>query len=110
MNISTREEGGVTVVGVEGNLDTSTAPEAQQHLDSLQDDGAQKILVDFEALGYISSAGLRVLLVTAKRLGGSGGSLRICGLNETVGEVFEISGFSVILSVFGTVEEAMEGF
>lgn len=110
MNISTREEGGVTVVAVEGNLDTSTAPEAQQHLDALQDDGVQKILVDFKGLGYISSAGLRVLLVTAKRLGASGGSLRICGLNETVGEVFEISGFSVILSVFGTVEEAMEGF
>ncbi len=51
MNISTREKGGVTVVGVEGNLDMSTAPEAQQHLDALQDDGVQKILVDFEAPG-----------------------------------------------------------
>jgi len=61
-------------------------------------------------LDYISSAGLRVLLVTAKRLGGSGGSLHICGLNETVDEVFEISGFSVILNVFGTADEAMQGF
>ncbi len=110
MNISSREEGGVTVVGVEGNLDTNTAPDAQQHLDGLQDDGVQKILVNFADLDYISSAGLRVLLATAKRLGGSGGSLRICGLNETVNEVFEISGFSVILSVFGNEAEALEGF
>jgi anti-sigma B factor antagonist len=110
MNISSRREGGVTVVGVEGNLDTNTAPDAQQHLDGLQDDGVQKILVNFGDLDYISSAGLRVLLVTAKRLGASGGSLRICGLNETVSEVFEISGFGVILSVFGNEAEALEGF
>ena len=110
MNISTREEGDVTIIGVEGNLDTNTAPEAQQHLDGLQDDGVLKILVDFATLDYISSAGLRVLLATAKRLGASGGSLRICGLNETVNEVFEISGFSVILNVFGDEAEALEGF
>ena len=70
----------------------------------------QKILVNFADLDYISSAGLRVLLTTAKRLGGSGGTLRICGLNETVSEVFEISGFSVILSVFPNETEALEGF
>ncbi|MEE9576589.1 MAG: STAS domain-containing protein [Gemmatimonadota bacterium] len=110
MEISTREIDSISVVRIEGSLDTNTAPEAQQHLDSLQDAGSQKILIDFEALDYISSAGLRVLLVTAKRLGGSGGSLHICGLNETVDEVFEISGFSVILNVFGTADEAMQGF
>jgi anti-sigma B factor antagonist len=110
MNISTREEGGVTVVGVEGNLDTNTAPAAQQQLDTLQDDGVRKILVNFVDLDYISSAGLRVLLATAKRMSASGGSLRICGLNETVSEVFEISGFSMILNVFGSESEALEGF
>lgn len=110
MNLSTREEGGVIVVAVEGNLDTNTAPDAQEHLDALQDDGVQKILVNFTDLDYISSAGLRVLLATAKRIAGAGGSLRICGLNETVDEVFEISGFSMILNVFGSEAEALEGF
>ncbi len=100
----------MTVVGVEGNLDTNTAPDAQQHLDGLQDGGVQKILVNFTDLDYISSAGLRVLLATAKRISASGGSLRICGLNETVSEVFEISGFSVILNVFGSEADALEGF
>jgi anti-sigma B factor antagonist len=51
-----------------------------------------------------------VLLATAKRLGGIGGSLRICGLNEAVNEVFEISGFSTILDVFPTRDEALQGF
>ena len=110
MNVASRSEGDVTVVHVEGNLDTNTAPDAQQHLDALQDSGVGKILVNFTDLDYISSAGLRVLLATAKRMGAAGGSLRICGLNETVNEVFEISGFSVILNVFGTEAEALEGF
>jgi anti-anti-sigma factor len=108
MKISSREEGDVTVVGVEGSLDTNTAPEGQQHLDALQDEGVKKILMNFVDLDYISSAGLRVLLVTAKRLGASGGSLRVCGLNETVNEVFEISGFNLILNVFGSEAEALE--
>jgi anti-anti-sigma factor len=68
------------------------------------------LLVDFKALDYISSAGLRVLLATAKRLSSEGGSLRICHLNDTVREVFEISGFSTIFSVFDTEAEALEGF
>jgi len=110
MNITTREADSVSIVRIEGNLDTNTAPEAQQHLDELQDGGAQKILVDLEALDYISSAGLRVLLATAKRLGGSGGSLRVSGLNETVNEIFEISGFSVILNVFDSEQDALQGF
>jgi anti-anti-sigma factor len=110
MQLETRTDGSVTVVSIDGHLDTNTAPEAQAHLDSLQDDGAQKILIDFSDLDYISSAGLRVLLATAKRLGGAGGALRICGLNETVGEVFEISGFSVILDVFDGEVDALSGF
>ena len=63
MQITAREEGAVTVVEFEGHLDTNTAREAQEHLDGLQDGGVQKILVSFEKLDYISSAGLRVLLV-----------------------------------------------
>ena len=110
MNLTTNEVSGVTVVEIEGSLDTNTAPEAQEHLDGLLSGGKSKILVDFAALDYISSAGLRVLLATTKRLNAQGGSLRLCGLNETVNEVFEISGFNTIFSVFGERAEALEGF
>jgi len=100
----------VTVVEMEGNLDTNTSVDAQEHINTLIDDGAVKLLVDFAEVDFVSSAGLRVLLATAKRLGGSGGSLRICGLNEAVNEVFEISGFSTILDVFPSRDEALKGY
>ncbi len=110
MNITTTEVEGITIAEFEGNLDTNTAPDAEERLGELLEKGVTKILVDFTTLDYISSAGLRVLIVTTKRLGGTGGSMRICGLNETVDEVFEISGFSTIFSVFGTRGEALDGF
>lgn len=100
----------VTVVEMEGNLDTNTSVEAQDFINTLIDGGATKLLTDFSKVDFVSSSGLRVLLATAKRLGGVSGSLRICGLNEEVNEVFEISGFSTILEVFPTKEEALRGF
>ena len=110
MEIIDRSVGEVTVTQLVGNLDTNTAPDAQAHFDGLADGGQTRLIVDFTSLNYISSAGLRVLLATAKKLKGLGGQLRMFGLNETVQEVFEISGFSTIFSVFATESEALEGF
>lgn len=110
MDITTRTQDGVTLVAFAGNLDSNTSPQAQQALDGILAGGGRKIAVDFTALDYISSAGLRVLLGTAKRLSGTGSALRLFGLNETVQEVFDISGFSTILAVFGSEAEALKGF
>ena len=105
MDITTRTQGDVTIVAFQGSLDSATAPQAQQALDGILAKGGRTIVVDFTGLDYISSAGLRVLLGAAKRLGA--GALRLFGLNETVGEVFQISGFSTILAVFATEAEAL---
>lgn len=110
MEINSRDEGEVKVVELEGNLDTNTSPGAQEHLDQLVDGGSHKVLVNFEKLNYISSAGLRVLLATAKKLRANGGDLRLCSLNQNVQDVFEISGFSSILSVHAGEGEALDGF
>ena len=110
MNLETTTIDTITVVEMEGNLDTNTSVEAQDHINALIDDGAAKLLTDFTKVDFVSSAGLRVLLATAKRLGNSGGSLRICGLNEAVNVVFEISGCSTILDVFPTRDDALQGF
>ena len=110
MQILSESVDNVTVVRLEGNLDTNTSTDAQNFVNKAIDDGAAKIVVSLEKVDFVSSAGLRVLLVTAKKLGGTGGSLRVCGLNETVTEVFEISGFSTILSVFPSETEALSGF
>ncbi len=110
MNISQTENGTVTIVRIEGNLDTNTAPMALETLRRLTEAGVQGILIDFEALDYISSAGLHVLLITAKNLRGSGGNFRICSLNDTVAEVFKISGFDNLLSVFPSQAQALDGW
>lgn len=110
MQISTRTRDGVTIVGIAGNLDSITSPEAQQALDAVLAAGTRKVAIDFTALDYISSAGLRVLLGTAKHLRGSGGALRTFGLNDSVREVFDISGFSSILPVYPAEGDALTGF
>ena len=110
MNIDIRESAGVQILAFEGNLDTNTSPEAEAKINELIDGGASKLLVNFEQLNFISSAGLSVLLATAQKLGPAGGTLRICALNPTVQEVFDISGFGTILSVTGTEEEALAAF
>lgn len=109
MDISTRTDQGVSIIAFAGNLDSNTSPAAQQALDGILAGGARKLIVDFTALDYISSAGLRVLLGTAKQLQRSGGALRLFGLNETVREVFEISGFSTILAVRNSEADARSG-
>jgi anti-sigma B factor antagonist len=110
MEISVTESGDVRILSFQGNLDTNTSPHAESEINSLIDAGAQKLLVNFEKLDYISSAGLRILLATAKKLKASEGDLKICGLNETVQEVFDISGFATILSVTKTEDEALGAF
>ena len=110
MNIEIRESQDIRIVAFMGNLDTGTSPEAESRINELLDDGTQKLLVNFEQLNFISSTGLRVLLATAKKLKASGGDLRICALNATVQEVFDISGFITILNVKGTEEEALSSF
>lgn len=110
MEISVTESGDVRILSFQGNLDTNTSPQAESEINSLIDAGAQKLLVNFEKLDYISSAGLRILLATAKKLKASEGDLKICGLNDTVQEVFDISGFATILSVTKTEDEALGAF
>ena len=66
--------------------------------------------MNLEKLDYISSAGLRVLLATAKKLKAIGGELRVCSLNEIVTEVFDITGFDLILTVLPSESEALDGF
>lgn len=108
MEIATRTENDVTLVTLAGSLDSNTSPRAQAALDGILAGGARKVVLDLSRVDYISSAGLRVMLATAKRLS-AGGALRLFGLNETVREVFDISGFSTFLAVFATETDALRG-
>jgi len=110
MQISVKTTNDVKVLAFEGRLDTQTSPDAERQLTRLIEEGGTKILVNLEKLDYISSAGLRVLLVVAKQLKTTDGELRICSLNEVVKEVFDISGFDRILTISTSESEALEGF
>lgn len=100
MNITTSSENNHTIVSIDGKVDTNTSPELEKTLSELVEAGEVNLLADFEHLSFISSAGLRVLLATAKKTKAQSGSLKVCALNPTVKEVFDISGFSTILAVF----------
>ena len=110
MKIHTKEESDVKTVLFEGEMDTNTSPKAEAHLNELRANGAQIILLNFEKVDFISSAGLRVLLATAQEVKNADGELRVCSLNETVKEVFDISGFSTLLMVFEDEAKALSGF
>lgn len=107
MEISVRKAGEVSVIDFSGNLDTNTSIEAESEVNKLLDGGSGKLLFNFADLNYISSAGLRVLLATAKKLKTSGGKMIVCGLNSTVQEVFDISGFAAILNLALNEDEAL---
>ncbi|MDP2342355.1 MAG: STAS domain-containing protein [Deltaproteobacteria bacterium] len=110
LTLETKEAGGVVVVALIGSLDTQTSAAAMERLHALVGPSGTRMLLDCSALAYVSSAGLRVFLTTTKKLTAAGGALRMCGLNETVKEVFEISGFHTIFKVFPTEAEALTGF
>lgn len=84
-------------ISVEGRLDTTTVPELDAELKESAK-SADKLVLDFSKLEYISSAGLRVLLATYKTMASKGGMV-ITGVNEVVTEIFDITGFSDVLDI-----------
>ena len=106
MNITTNTTKNSTLLALEGRLDSNTSETLAQQLNETMDSGQHKLIVDFSQLAYISSAGLRVLLMTAKRVKTSKGALILCGMQDHIRDVFEISGFLQILTVTATQQEA----
>jgi len=90
-----------------GRIDSNTAGQFEQELLTRIEAGEARVVLDFSALDYISSAGLRVVLMAAKRTQAAQGALALCGLNESIREVFEISGFLSILTVCEGRDEAL---
>ena len=107
MSILLSEQDGVLIVMPQGRLDTNNSPEAEKMiLDKIEQDST-RIVYDFSKTDYISSAGLRVILKSAKLVKGKGG-VAICNTNDQIQEVFEISGFLTILAHKPDLEGAIE--
>ncbi len=108
MTIIQKEKDGIIELSVSGRLDAVSAIEADKDFNSVVDAGHDRLLINLANLNYISSAGLRVLLVVAKRIQQSGGNIVLCALSSNVKEVFEISGFSSIFKIFATNNQAIK--
>jgi anti-anti-sigma factor len=106
MEVTTRELGGCTVLRVAGRLDAASVAAFDNDFDACIARGLKDFVLDFSALDYISSAGLRSVLGVKKKLKAIGGDVAIAGLAGVVKEIFVISGIDTLLSVKGTAEEA----
>lgn len=99
MNIEQLEQDGVTILVLNGRLETSTVPILDQAFASAFSTGARRFVWDCAALSYISSSGLRSFLQALKQLGASQGKLALAGPGHMIVEVFEISGFKSMLTI-----------
>ena len=97
MNIKKTLDQDTLTIALEGRLDTGSAPELEDVLQSSLD-GANKLVLDLAKLDYLSSAGLRVLLSAHKRMAGQGGMI-LRHVGETVKDVFDITGFTDFLNI-----------
>ena len=97
MNITKNLNGTTLEIALEGRLDTMTAPELEAELNK-EMAGAESLVLDFSKLDYISSAGLRVLLSAHKAMTAKGG-MKVTHVNEIVQEVFEVTGFTDVLTI-----------
>lgn len=98
MDIKQTKDGNKLTIALSGRLDTTTAPQLEEALASALD-GVADLVFDFSQIEYISSAGLRILLNTQKKISAAGGSMKLTGVNDVVREVFEVTGFINILSI-----------
>ncbi|NGX50898.1 MAG: Anti-sigma-B factor antagonist [Chlamydiae bacterium] len=110
LNITTESGPTATIVRIEGRLDAASAPLLERKLLKLSEEGSKNILLDFSQVNYLSSAGMRLLLSTTKKLKAMSGALHCCSVGEEVMEIIKMAGFERILHIFPTEREALQGF
>jgi len=108
MEFQTRTENNAIVIAISGRLDTVTAPECEKKIRELIDGRNSKFVVDFDQLDYISSAGLRALLLMAKLLKEKDGEVCLANVKGNVRSVFDMSGFIAIFKMEDSVKAAVD--
>lgn len=107
MDLQTRTEGNAIVVTLSGRLDAVTAPEFEKSIRELIDSGNSRIVVDFDQLDYISSAGLRGLLMAKLLNAAKGGQSCLANVKGNVRSVFDMCGFCSVFKMENSVAEAL---
>lgn len=98
------------IIGITGRLDTTNYSILEKKLMELIDNRHDRILVECSKMDYISSSGLRILLMGLKKITLMKGKFALCGLQENIHEIFEISGFTSIFEIHPTREDALRVF
>lgn len=110
MEFTSRSVAGLTVAAPVGRIDHAGAEDLQRFLAPLLDacvDGRGRIVLDFSGVDYVSSLGLRVLMLAAKQVKAQRGEIVIAGMQPVVREIFEISRFNFVFGSFASLEEAI---
>lgn len=107
MEIIEERRENILILRVIGRLDSSTSKMMEERLLPIIDSGEGRLVIELSQLDYISSAGLRVFLLAAKRMGNAKGRMILCSLKDAVKQVFDIAGFSSFLTLASSTEEAI---
>ena len=109
MQISTTLKDGISVTRISGRMDATTVSEFNEECQNLLKSGSGRIIIDLEGLEYISSAGLRGILTMGKACKAAGTALAFCSMQAMVADMFKLSGFTSILKVYPSLDEALAG-
>ena len=109
MEITEQKSAGVVTLRLLGRLDTTTAPAFEDKILGRIESGERHVVIDLAQLDYISSAGLRVIVLAGKLLSAANGKMVLCSLKDRVREVFDIAGFSAIFTIYGSHDDATRG-
>lgn len=110
MEIKENQNGNIHVFELSGRLDSRTSPEFDERIIQAMEKGANNIVIDFQSLEYISSAGLRVLNKAHKKLKHTNGKIMMCNMVDYIKEVFEIAGFDTFLPIVPDQQTALKSF
>ncbi len=113
MNIKRRraeQDEDIYILEIEGRIDMKTASEIERELDSLKEANIVKIIIDFSAVNYISSGGLRVFLTALKWTKAGNGDLKLVSLEKNVEKIFRLAGFTKIFNILPDAENAVQAF
>jgi anti-anti-sigma factor len=108
MQITESNQDGVAVIGMVGRMDSTTSSEAERVISKHIDGSSKRILLEFSGLEYMSSAGLRALLLGVKKSKAVGATLILSGVREEIKEVLVVSGFVAFFKIYATKEEALK--
>ena len=110
MELTEQKTDQCVIIGIVGRLDTTNYTVLEKKLMDLADSQHDKILVECAKMDYISSSGLRILLMALKKITQMKGKFALCSLQENIHEIFEISGFTSIFEIHSSREEALKVF